>query len=90
MTGVDEQPEVLTWQQHMEALVIGAVRGMAEAHASLEDDTGGALPPLNDLTPLTTGRRWLGYATLVILVLILVPLPHTLWPAAGIHCPYVR
>lgn len=51
---------------------------------------GNPTPPLNDLTPLTVGRRWLGYATLAILVLILAPLPHTLWPAAGIHCPYVR
>jgi hypothetical protein len=44
------QPDVLTWQQHMEALVIGAVRWRAEAHAALERATGGALPPLNDLT----------------------------------------
>ena len=51
---------------------------------------GNSIPPLNDLTPLTAGRRWLGYATFVILLLILVPLPHALWPAAGIHCPYVR
>ena len=50
MTDGEQQPDVLTWQQHMEALVVGAVRGMAEAHASLEDATGGALPPLNDLT----------------------------------------
>ena len=33
------QPDVLTWQQHMEALIIGAVRGMAEAHAALETAT---------------------------------------------------
>ena len=46
----DQRPDVLTWQQHMEALVVGALRGMAEAHASLEDATDGALPPLNDLT----------------------------------------
>jgi len=51
---------------------------------------GGSTPPLNDLTPLTTGRRWIGYATFVILLLIVVPLPHALWPAAGIHCPYVH
>jgi membrane-associated protease RseP (regulator of RpoE activity) len=51
---------------------------------------GVATPPLNDLTPVTPGRRWLGYATFAILFLILVPLPHALWPAAGIHCPYVR
>lgn len=47
-------------------------------------------PPLNDLTPVTPGRRWLGYATFALMLLILLPLPHALWPAAGIHCPYVR
>ncbi len=50
---------------------------------------GAGTPPLNDLTPITSGRRWLGYATFLILALILVPLPHTLWPAAGIYCPYL-
>jgi membrane-associated protease RseP (regulator of RpoE activity) len=51
---------------------------------------GNPTPPLNDVAPVSAGRRWLGYAVLVLLVLILVPLPHSLWPAAGIHCPYVR
>ena len=50
---------------------------------------GRATPPLNDLTPVTTGRRWLGYATFLILGLILIPLPHTLWTAAGMHYPYL-
>ena len=50
---------------------------------------GAGTPPLNDLTPITSGRRWLGYATFLILALILVPLPHTLWPAPGIYCPYL-
>ena len=50
---------------------------------------GRTVPPLNDLTPLTPGRRWLGFATFVILGLILAPLPHSFWPAVGIHCPYV-
>lgn len=50
---------------------------------------GGSTPPLNDLTPLTPGRRWLGYATFVILGLIVAPLPHSLWPGVGIHCPYL-
>jgi hypothetical protein len=50
---------------------------------------GTSIPPLNDLTPLSPGRRWLGYAVFVILGLILAPLPHALWPAAGIHCPYL-
>ena len=47
------------------------------------------MPPLDDLTPLTPSRRWLGYAAFAILALILAPLPHTLWGAAGIHCPYM-
>jgi membrane-associated protease RseP (regulator of RpoE activity) len=50
---------------------------------------GRGAPPLDDLTPLTPSRRWLGYAAFAILALILAPLPHTLWGAAGIHCPYM-
>lgn len=50
---------------------------------------GASIPPLNDLTPLTPGRRCLGYATFVILGLIVAPLPHSLWPGVGIHCPYL-
>jgi membrane-associated protease RseP (regulator of RpoE activity) len=50
---------------------------------------GTSAPPLNDLVPLSPGRRWLGYATFAILVLTLVPLPHALWSEAGIYCPYV-
>lgn len=49
---------------------------------------GRVAPPLNDLTPLTPGRQWLGYAALLILALILVPLPHSFWSHLGIHCPY--
>ena len=50
---------------------------------------GATTPPLNDVTPLQAGRRWLGYASFVILGLILAPLPHSLWSAAGVHCPYM-
>ncbi len=50
---------------------------------------GTAVPPLNDLTSLTPGRTVLGFSTFVILLLILMPLPHTLWSAAGLHCPYL-
>jgi membrane-associated protease RseP (regulator of RpoE activity) len=50
---------------------------------------GTAVPPLNDLTPLTPGRTGLGYAAFAILLLILMPLPHALWSAAGLHCPYL-
>jgi hypothetical protein len=50
---------------------------------------GTAVPPLNDLTPLTPGRTGLGYASFAILLLILMPLPHALWSAAGLYCPYL-
>ena len=50
---------------------------------------GRGTPPLNDVTPVTTGRRWLGYATFLVLALILAPLPHAFWNEAGIHCPYM-
>jgi membrane-associated protease RseP (regulator of RpoE activity) len=50
---------------------------------------GTTVPPLNDLTPLAPSRRWLGYATFVLLGLIVAPLPHSLRSAAGIHCPYM-
>jgi membrane-associated protease RseP (regulator of RpoE activity) len=50
---------------------------------------GRGAPPLNDLTPLTAGRRVLGFLTLLILVLILAPMPHSLWDAANEACPYL-
>ena len=50
---------------------------------------GRSMPPLNDVSPLTRGRRWLGYATFLILLLIIAPLPHVFWDRAGIHCPYL-
>ena len=50
---------------------------------------GRAAAPLDDLTPLTTARRWVGYAAFAILALILAPVPHALWDASGIHCPYL-
>ena len=50
---------------------------------------GTAVPPLNSLTPLPSDRRWLGYAIFILLGLILAPLPHSLWTAAGLHCPYL-
>lgn len=46
-------------------------------------------PPLNDLTPITPARRWLGYATFLILALIITPLPHAFWSELGLHCPYL-
>jgi membrane-associated protease RseP (regulator of RpoE activity) len=51
---------------------------------------GRGAPPLNDLTPLDSGRQILGYVTLIILVLILAPMPHSLWhEVANEACPYL-
>lgn len=50
---------------------------------------GRGTPPLDDITPLSRARRGLGYATFLILALILIPLPHAFWHAAGIYCPYL-
>ncbi len=50
---------------------------------------GRSMPPLNDVTPITSTRRWLGYATFLILLLIIAPLPHVFWNPADIHCPYL-
>lgn len=51
--------------------------------------TGRGAPPLDDVTPLSPSRRCLGYVAFAILVLIMAPLPHKLWEAVGIHCPYL-
>ncbi|HEY2586762.1 MAG TPA: site-2 protease family protein, partial [Tepidisphaeraceae bacterium] len=48
---------------------------------------GGGEPPLDDVTPVTPGRRLLGELMFLVLVLILAPLPRSLWSAVGIHCP---
>tara|TARA_A100001391_G_scaffold196610_1_gene175512 strand:+ start:85 stop:1434 length:1350 start_codon:yes stop_codon:yes gene_type:complete len=50
---------------------------------------GRGTPPLNDITPISGGRQWIGYATFVILAMILIPLPHKFWQAADIYCPYL-
>jgi Zn-dependent protease len=46
-------------------------------------------PPANDLTPLNVSRQAIGYFAFVLLALILIPVPHTLYGTFGIHCPYV-
>jgi len=38
---------------------------------------GRGTPPLNDITPLTPGRFWLGWFAFVILVIVLAPIPAT-------------
>ncbi|MCB1055899.1 MAG: site-2 protease family protein [Acidobacteria bacterium] len=50
---------------------------------------GRGAPPLEDVTPLEPGRRLVGFATLGLLILLLLPLPHSLWAGFGIHCPYL-
>ncbi len=47
------------------------------------------IPPVNDVTQLRRGRLVLGAAAFALLLLILVPVPHTLYASFGIHCPYV-
>jgi Zn-dependent protease len=49
----------------------------------------GETPAANDLTPLDPPRQALGYFAFVLLALILVPVPHSLYGHFGIHCPYV-
>lgn len=46
-------------------------------------------PSADDATPLPPGRKWLGYVNFAILLLILLPVPHNLFPHLGINCPYL-
>src|SRR5271166_4594198 len=50
---------------------------------------GRGSPPLNDVTPLDTGRMVLGYIAILILILILAPMPHSLWDVANDVSPYL-
>jgi len=47
------------------------------------------LPPLNDITTLGAGRMAIGWFAFILLVLILVPVPHSFYENFGIHCPYL-
>ena len=49
---------------------------------------GRGSPPLNDITPLDRGRMVLGYIAILILILILAPMPHSLWDVANDVNPY--
>jgi hypothetical protein len=40
--------------------------------------------PLDDITPISPGRRRLGFALYLVALSILMPLPGALWPAAGL------
>jgi hypothetical protein len=45
-----EHSDIMSWNEHVEGLIVGALRGRAEAHAAMERATGGALPSLNEMT----------------------------------------
>ncbi len=46
-------------------------------------------PAANDLSPIGPQRRALGYLTFLLLLLIIVPVPHSLYEAISVHCPYL-
>lgn len=46
------------------------------------------VPPRNDVSRVGRRRLVLGAAAFALLLLILIPLPHALYGAFGIHCPY--
>jgi hypothetical protein len=50
---------------------------------------GKGLPPLNDISRIAGGRMAIGAFAFVLLFLILAPVPHALYDALGIHCPYL-
>jgi membrane-associated protease RseP (regulator of RpoE activity) len=50
---------------------------------------GRGAPPLNDLTPLDPRRMVVGYIAILILILILAPMPHSLWDSVSNICPYL-
>jgi hypothetical protein len=45
----ESEEQVASWQATMEALVIGALRGMALSHAEMAAAHRGKIPPLDDL-----------------------------------------
>lgn len=47
------------------------------------------VPPLNDVSRVGRGRMALGAAAFALLLLILLPVPHALYEAFGIHSPYL-
>ena len=46
-------------------------------------------PAANDVTPVDVPRKALGYFAFLLLLLIIVPVPHALYEAIGIHSPYL-
>ena len=43
-------------------------------------------PAANDLTPVGPSRKALGYSTFLLLLLIIVPVPHSLYEAISVYC----
>lgn len=46
-------------------------------------------PAANDLSPIGPPRIALGYFTFLLLLLIIVPVPHSLYQAISVHSPYL-
>lgn len=46
-------------------------------------------PAANDVSPVDPPRRLLGYFSLLLLLLIIVPVPRALYETIGLHCPYL-
>jgi membrane-associated protease RseP (regulator of RpoE activity) len=46
-------------------------------------------PAENDLTPVDAPRQVVGYLSFLLLLLIVVPVPHSLHEAIGLHGPYL-
>jgi membrane-associated protease RseP (regulator of RpoE activity) len=46
-------------------------------------------PAANDVTPVGLPRKVLGYSTFLLLLLIIVPVPHSLYEVIGVHTPYL-
>lgn len=47
------------------------------------------VPAANDVTPVGLPRRLVGFATFAILLAILLPVPHSMYKAFGLYCPYL-
>ncbi|HUA64365.1 MAG TPA: site-2 protease family protein [Alphaproteobacteria bacterium] len=46
-------------------------------------------PAANDVTPVGFPRKALGYFTFFLLLLIILPVPHSLYETIGLHSPYL-
>ncbi|MCB1120103.1 MAG: site-2 protease family protein [Verrucomicrobiae bacterium] len=46
-------------------------------------------PVLDDLSSISRGRKWMGYASFALLLTILMPIPHFLYSSLGLNCPYL-